>query len=99
MEVSVLLERLCATGYRATGLGVNAASEAATREAALEGLNRLLRERLADAELVRLEIPTGREEHPWAPLAGRLRDHPERDEIEENMREYRRRMDEQGERL
>jgi len=97
MEVSVLLERLCANGYRATGLGVNIASEAATREAALEGLNRLLRERFADAELVRLEVRTGREGHPWAPLAGRLRDHPDLDEFEQSMREYRRRADEHGE--
>ena len=42
MEVSVLVERLSSNGYRATSVGLDAASEAPTREAALAGLNRLL---------------------------------------------------------
>ena len=98
MEVSVLVERLYANGYRATSLGLDAASEAPTREGALEGLNRLLQEKLADAELVRIDIPIVREGHPWKPLVGRLRQHPDLDELEQNMRDYRRRMDEQGDR-
>ncbi len=95
MEVSVLVERLDANGYRATSLGLDAASEASTREAALDGLSRLLREKLAAAELVRLEIPLAQENHPWKPLIGRWRDHPDLDEVEQHMRDYRRQMDEQ----
>jgi len=99
MEVSVLLERLDANGYRATSLGLNAASEAPTRDAALDGLNRLLRDKFATAELVRLEVPLCHEVHPWKPLVGRWREHPDVDEVEQHMRDYRRQIDEQGERL
>jgi hypothetical protein len=99
MEVSVLLERLDANGYRATSLGLNAASEAPTRDAALEGLNRLLRDKFATAELVRLEVPLSHEDHPWKPLVGRWRDRPDVEEVEQHMRDYRRQIDEQGERL
>ena len=98
MEVSVLVERLSSNGYRATSVGLDAASEAPTREAALDGLNRLLRDKFAAAELVRLEIPLVHENHPWKPLVGRLRGHPDLDEVEQNMREYRRQVDEQGDR-
>jgi hypothetical protein len=99
MEVSVLLERLDANGYRATSVGLNAASEAPTREAALDSLSRLLRDKLAAAELVRLEIPLTHENHPWKPLVGRWRDHPDLDEVEQHIRDYRRQVDEQGDRL
>ncbi len=99
MEVSVLVERLDANGYRATSVGLDAASEAPTREAALDGLRRVLRDKLATAELVRLEIPLAEESHPWKPLIGRWRDHPDLNEVERHMREYRRQMDEQGDSL
>jgi hypothetical protein len=99
MEIAVLVERLDANGYRATSLGLDAASEAPTREAALDGLNRLLRDKLAAAELVRLEIPLADENHPWKPLIGRWRDHPDLEELEQHMRDYRRQVDEQGDRL
>lgn len=71
MEVSVLVQRLDGNAYRATSLGLDAASEAPTREAALDDLSRLLREKLAAAELVCLEIPLAQENHPWKPLIGR----------------------------
>jgi hypothetical protein len=99
MEVSVLVEQLDTNGYRATGLGLNVASEASTREAALDGLSRLLRDKLTAAELVCLEIPLAQENHPWKPLVGRWREHPDLDEVERHMRDYRRRIDEQGDRL
>ncbi len=99
MEVSVLVERLDANGYRATGLGLNAASEAPTREGAIEGLSRLLRDKLAGAEFVSLEIPLAQENHPWKPLIGRWRGHPDLEELEQRMRDYRRERDEEGDPL
>ncbi len=99
MEVSVLVEQVDADGFRATGLGLNAASEAPTREAALEGLRRLLRDKLVGAELIHLEIPMARENHPWEPLVGRLSGHPDADEVEQHLRDYRRDMDAQGDRF
>jgi hypothetical protein len=99
MEVSVLVERVEADAFRATGLGLNAASEAPTREAALEGLRRLLRDKLVGAELIRLEIPLAGESHSWRPLVGRLSGHPDVDEVEEHLRDYRRDADEQGDRF
>jgi hypothetical protein len=97
MEVPVLVERLNTSGYRATSLGLDIASEAPTREAALDGLGQLLRDKFAAAEIVHLEIPAGSEDHPWKSLIGRWRDHPDLDEVEQNMRDYR--LDEQGDRL
>ncbi len=98
MEVPVLVERLSANGYRATSPGLDAASEAPTREAALEGLSHILRDRLATAELVCLEIPADVESHPWKSLVGRLDGHPDLDEVEQHMRDYRQEMDESGDR-
>lgn len=98
MEIAVLLERLDANGYRATSLGLDAASEAPTREAALDGLNRLLRDKFAAAELVHLEIPLTPVNHPWKPIIGRWRDHLDLDEVEQHMRDYRRQVDEQEDR-
>ena len=94
MEVPVLVERLDANGYRATSLGLDAASEAPTREAALDGLTRILRDKFAAAELVCLEIPLDAESHPWKPLVGRWHGHPDVDEVEQHMRDYRRQMEE-----
>ncbi len=99
MEISVLVEQVDANGFRATGLGLDAASEAPTREAALEGLRRLLRDKLGGAELIRLEIPLARENHPWKPLVGRFSRHPDVDEVEQHLRDYRRDVDEQGDRF
>ncbi len=99
MEVAVLVEKLMANGYRATSLGLDAASEAPTREAALDKLSRLLCDKFAGAEVVRLEVPLALETHPWKHLVGRWRDHPDVEEVEEHMQEYRRQVDEQGERL
>jgi len=98
MEVPVLVERLNTAGYRATSLGLDVASEAPTREAALDGLSELLRDKLAAAEFVCLEIPLPVENHPWIPLVGRWREHPDLDEVEQHMRDYRRQFDEQGDR-
>ena len=99
MNVSVLGERIDANGFRATSLGLDVALEASTREAALDGLNRLLRQKFGNAELVCLEIPVACENHPWQPLVGRLREHPDWDEVEQHMGDYRRQAEEQGERL
>lgn len=99
MEISVLVEQIDANGFRATGLGLDTASEAPTREAAVEGLRRLLREKLVGAEVVHLEIPLAREDHPWKPLVGRFSGHPDVDEVEQHMRDYRRDADEQGDRF
>ena len=99
MEVSVLVERLDANGYRATTLGLNLAAEGPTREAALDSVRRLLRDKFSAGELVHLEIPLAQKDHPWKPLVGRWREHPDLEEVEQNMRDYRREVDEQGDRL
>lgn len=98
MEVPVLVERVSANGYRATSPGLDVTSEAPTREAALEGLTRVLRDKLAAAELTCLEVPVPVEDHPWKPLVGRWREHPDLSEVEQHMRDYRRQMDELGDR-
>ena len=98
MEVSVLIERLESDGFRATGLALDVVSEAPTREAALEGLSQIIRERFGSAELVRVQVPLAYELHPWKAIVGRWREHPDVAEVAEPIGDYRRQVEEDGER-
>jgi hypothetical protein len=57
MDIPILLEALPADGYRATSLSPTRLSATApSREEALEQVSRLVREHLADAEVVHLQV-------------------------------------------
>ena|SRR2546425_3064723 len=94
MEIAVLLEALPANGYRATSLTpVRLSAEAASREEALDQVSRLVREQLAHAEVVRLTVNLPGENHPWHPLAGTWKNHPDAAEFDQHLDEYRRQVD------
>ena len=58
-----------------------------------------LLERLVRAEVVQLHVPLRGESHPWKAIAGSWRNHPDRSQFEQNMREYRQLVDEDPDRL
>jgi hypothetical protein len=94
MEITVLLETLAADGFRATSLSPKGfVVEAATREAALLQLNHLICEQYAHGEIVQMQIPLPGNTHPWHFLAGTWKDHPDAEEFEQHVQEYRRQLD------
>jgi hypothetical protein len=100
MDIPVLLEALPADGYRATSLLPTRLSvEAASREEALRQVTRLVREQLAHAEVVHLNVALAGECHPWHSLAGTWKDHPDIAEFEQHLSEYRRQVDADPNRL
>jgi predicted RNase H-like HicB family nuclease len=100
MDVTVLLEALPTDGFRATSLTPKGfMAEAQTREAALTDLGEQVRKHLASGELVQLRVPLPNEAHPWNFLAGTWKDHPDALEIEQDLKEYRRQVDADPDRL
>jgi hypothetical protein len=95
MRISVLIEPVTGNKFRATGgspLGLTA--EGATREAALEKLRELIDERVAHgAEIISIDLPEFRSEHPWLLHAGMFQGDPLVEEWKQAMAEYRRLAD------
>jgi len=93
MDIPILLEPANGTGFRATTfVPLHLVAEGATRDAALDHLRTLVQDRLAGAEIATLHVPMNTD-HPLLKLAGTWRDHPDADEFEQNLREYRRQVD------
>src|SRR5438270_13755989 len=94
MHIPVLIEPIAGNGYRAWGLGTDAAVEGKTDAEALENLRRNLESRIkAGARLTYLDLPV--QEHPLARAAGIFRaDDPVVQEWKQIMAENRRRDDE-----
>lgn len=94
MEIAVLLEPIHGNGYRATSVTpAQLVTEAPTREEALDRLRELVQQQLSQAEVVKLQVSVPGEEHPWMAFFGKLKDHPDRDEVERNIQEYRQQVD------
>jgi hypothetical protein len=100
MDVSVMLEKVTDNGYRATAFvpGVSVA-EAPTREEALKKLEAAICDKLSNVEVVQLKIPDPPKPHAWERFAGIWRDHPDIEQIEKNIQEYRRQVDADPNRL
>lgn len=92
MDFSILLEPVNQVGFRAISFQPNLEAEGATREEALDQLRNKLQQRLAQAELVRLDVDLPGT-NPLLQLAGTWRDHPDAAEYLESLREYRRQVD------
>lgn len=100
MDISVVVEQIDGNGFRATSFAPKQlVAEGRTRDEALHQLTELVRGTLSDAELVQLQVPLPGEPHPWKDLAGTWRDHPDADEIEKNIRQYRKDVDTDLDRL
>jgi hypothetical protein len=105
VDVSVIIEPITGSGYRATGaagLSVGLTAEGATAEEAIDRLTELIQTRLnAGAKLAELSVGAveGESAAPWKQDAGYLRDAPEYHAWREAMEEYRRQLDEDPEAL
>ncbi|MBC7816695.1 MAG: hypothetical protein IAG10_07395 [Planctomycetaceae bacterium] len=99
MKVEVVLEALDNERYRAsTRYPFDLSAEATTREETLAALKDLLDSKLAQVEVVELEVGTPTEP-AWKTIVGTWKDHPDMDEVLENMREYRRQVNADPNRL
>ena len=77
MEISVLVEKLNGSGYRATAFAPpSCIAEGATREEALTQIELMIRNRLTNAEVVRLKVAEDNDANAWTEIAGSFRDHP-----------------------
>lgn len=95
MNLTVLIEQIDHQRFRAaTGEPISLAAEGDSREEALERLRQLAEERLADAELVVVEMPGVERPNPWTSFAGIWKDRTDMDEFVEAIQEYRREIDE-----
>jgi hypothetical protein len=95
MNVSVVVEQIDDAGYRATTVSpVPLVAEATTRQQVLDGIRELLRDKLAQVEIIQLQVP-GRAgaDDPWNGLVGTWAGRPDREQIEQNLRDYRREVD------
>lgn len=100
MDVSVIIERVNENGYRATAMvPTPVVAEGSSREEAVNRVRTLIEEKFARAELVHLTIPVPAEPNPWLAIAGTWRDHPDIDEVVENIEAYRREVNENPNRL
>lgn len=99
MKVEVVLEVLDQDRYRASvSHPFELSAEAETREATLAALKEQLDAKLKQVEVVELDV--GRPaDQPWTSLIGTWKDHPDMDEVLENMREYRRQVNADPNRL
>ena len=99
MKVEVVLEALDYDRYRASvSHPFELSAEADTREATLTALKEQLDAKLKQVEVVELDV--GRPaDQPWTSLIGTWKDHPDMDEVLENMREYRRQVNADPNRL
>jgi hypothetical protein len=96
MQIPILVEPVSSNGYRATcGPPLALSAEGATREEAVDNLERLLRDRLSNGvELVAAEVPARVVENPWVKYAGMFKDDPMFAEVLGIMKENRRKDEE-----
>lgn len=62
---------------------------ASSRKGALEKIQQLLTERLANTEMVAIAIPSAKDENPWLEFGGIFQDDPDFEEIVQDMRAER----------
>jgi hypothetical protein len=95
LKYDVMVERTNSNGYTARLLAwPETVVEAPTRERALQQMRALLLERLAQADIVTLEIQRTEIGHSWAPFAGMWADDSSFEEFQAEIQRYRREVDE-----
>jgi len=94
MTYDVLLEQNEDNNYTARVLAwPDCAVQAKTRETALSMARTVILERLAQADIVTIEITPEEIEHPWLKFAGMWADDPHMDEFRAEIERYRREID------
>ncbi|HWY87456.1 MAG TPA: hypothetical protein VNX28_12060 [Gemmataceae bacterium] len=99
MEIPVIVEKLHGNGFRArASMPESLSIEGPSRDAVLTGMRDLLQEKLAEVEVVRLDVSVPGEENPWLAVAGMWKDNADALEAEEYSRQYRQQVDADPER-
>ncbi|MBC7819966.1 MAG: hypothetical protein IAG10_24040 [Planctomycetaceae bacterium] len=93
MDMTVFIEPQNGGFKASTSQPVTMEAEGASREEALQRLQELARTRLADGEVVQVPLPNGQSSHPWMKFAGVWKEHPEFDQFQQNVLEYRHSLD------
>ncbi|BAY85672.1 hypothetical protein NIES267_51730 [Calothrix parasitica NIES-267] len=89
LNYDVLIEQTD-SNFVVTALNLpNCQATGSTKEEALKNLSQLLTQRLANTEIVSLEIEPPKKEHPWMKLAGKYKDDPQFDEMMEYIEQER----------
>jgi hypothetical protein len=99
MNLSFALEHVEGNGYRATALVPPIVAEAPSRDEAVNKLRAMIREKLSTAELIQIEVPDPGRPSVWLEIAGTWRDHPDIDEVEDNIKTYRQQVNANSDRL
>lgn len=100
MEIAVVIRKVAGNGYRATTqMPESLAVDGASQDEVLMRMDNLIRENLAGAQVVQLQIPDSADQHPWRRFAGTWKDRPGIQEFMKSMREYREQVDADTERL
>jgi predicted RNase H-like HicB family nuclease len=94
MDMTVLIEPKDGRFRASTSQPVVMETEGASREEALQRLQELAKTRLAAGEVVLVPFPNGESNHPWMKFAGVWKDHPDFDQFQQNVSEYRQSLDE-----
>lgn len=79
--------------YIVTVLGLDCKAKGSSREAALEQLLEQVNAILKQGEIVQLEIPLPKPEHPWMKFAGMYKDNPLFDEVQDYIKADREQLD------
>lgn len=92
MTYQVFLQLMAGNGYKATPLAFpQCEATGNTREEALSNLQSVLSARLAEGEIVTVEV--GETEHPWRRWSGMFKDDPTFDDFLAEIDAYRREVD------
>jgi predicted RNase H-like HicB family nuclease len=93
MTCQVFLQLMADNGYKAIPLAFpDCEAVGRTRDEALSNLKSVLSARLAQGELVTVEV--GEPDHPWRKWSGVFKDDPTYDDFLAEIEAYRRQMDE-----
>ncbi len=95
MKIAAFIEQTKGNSYRAFSTSpAEVEADGTTREQAIDRLRETLQQRLAQLEVVEVDVAAKVEPHPWLTIAGSWKDRPGMDEFEQAVRDYRRQVDE-----
>lgn len=94
LHFNILLESQGKDIFRAIVLGLpDCQVEGANKEEAIANIHQLLRDRLAKADIISLEVESPNNEHPWMQFAGMYANNPLFEEVLADIATYRSEID------
>ncbi len=93
MELTVFVEPMNGRFRASTSHPVAMETDGASRDEALQRLQELAKHRLAGGEVLQVPVENSVSSHPWMRFAGIWKEHPDFDQFQNNVQEYRRNLD------